>query len=162
MQKYYGTKLLTAVLMSRLEYCSYRGWQVPVDENSLDMGYLVEYEPDGKPNHSAHKGYISWSPKAVFEAAYQSLDSLSFGHALEALKAGKRVSRKGWNGKNMFIAMVDGREVPSTRKTESWLASELPLVNDPYIIMYTAAGTWQPGWLASQADMLARDWGVVE
>ena len=30
-----------------------------------------------------------------------------------------------------------------------------------YIVMRTAQAVWQPGWLASQADMLAEDWFVL-
>jgi len=33
---------------------------------------------------------------------------------------------------------------------------------DPVIVMYTAQKTHQPGWLASQADILAEDWEVVK
>ena len=70
MQTYIGTKLITASPMSRQEYNDYRGWTLPADEDGSDEGYLVEYLDGGKPNHPNHKGYISWSPKAVFEQAY--------------------------------------------------------------------------------------------
>jgi len=32
---------------------------------------------------------------------------------------------------------------------------------DPVIYLYTAQGTHQPGWVASQPDMLADDWSIV-
>ena len=75
---------------------------------------------------------------------------MTFGQAIEALKAGKRVSRAGWNGKGMWLALTK-KFVPT---------GDLPC--QPYIVMWTAAAQWQPGWLASQADMLAEDWQVVE
>ena len=68
---YEGTKRLTAQPMTRGEYNTYRGWEVPADENPADAGYLVEYLDGGKSNHPAHAGYISWSPVDVFERAYK-------------------------------------------------------------------------------------------
>ena len=31
---------------------------------------------------------------------------MNFGQAIEALKAGKKVAREGWNGKGMWIALM--------------------------------------------------------
>ena len=70
---YEGTKRVHAHPMNRGEYNAYRGWEVPADENPADDGYLVEYLDGGKPNHPAHAGYISWSPKDVFERYYTEL-----------------------------------------------------------------------------------------
>lgn len=69
-QRYIGTKIILALAMTRLAYNEYRGWDLPADENGADEGYLVEYQDGGKPNHSGHAGYISWSPKEQFDAAY--------------------------------------------------------------------------------------------
>lgn len=74
MKTYTGTKIVKALAMSRQAYNDYRGWQLPVDENGADEGYLVEYQDGGKPNDSRHAGYISWSPKAQFEQAYLAMD----------------------------------------------------------------------------------------
>ncbi|WP_284076288.1 crAss001_48 related protein [Herbaspirillum aquaticum] len=74
-KQYIGTKIISAKPMNKAEYCAYRGWQVPADEDPNGEGYLVEYHDGGAPNHPDHKGYISWSPKDVFEAAY-----ISIGH----------------------------------------------------------------------------------
>ena len=70
---YEGTKRVHARPMNRGEYNAYRGWEVPADENPADDGYLVEYLDGGKPNHPGHAGYISWSPKDVFERSYKEL-----------------------------------------------------------------------------------------
>lgn len=67
---YMGTKVVIATPMTRGKYNEYRGWECPGDENPADAGYLVEYLDGGQPNHPAHKGYISWSPEAVFDKAY--------------------------------------------------------------------------------------------
>lgn len=56
-----GTKTLDAEVMTRGEYNLFRGWVIPENENPDDEGYKVVYED----------GYVSWSPKATFEAAYR-------------------------------------------------------------------------------------------
>ena len=71
MQTYIGTKTIRAMQMKRGEYNKLRGWEIPSDENPEDDGYLVEYLDGGKQNHPDFTGYISWSPKDVFERAYK-------------------------------------------------------------------------------------------
>lgn len=97
---------------------------------------------------------------------------MNFGQAIEALKEGKKVSRSGWNGKNMFIFKTVGNTVtkefipkfaslPESVKTFLQTKDE-DIVFNPSITMYNAQGEMQPGWLAPQADMLAEDWDIVE
>ena len=86
---------------------------------------------------------------------------MTFGDALEALKQGRRVARVGWNDKDTWLCLI----------TETYVArAELPGLRryfskdvccGPYIVMCAAQGVWQPGWLASQVDMLAEDWFVL-
>lgn len=59
--------------MNLAEYSKYRGWELPADENGEDEGFLVEYTDGGQKNHPDHEGYISWSPKAVFENGYKEI-----------------------------------------------------------------------------------------
>ena len=73
MKTYTGNKLINAQPMTRAEYNIYRNWTLPDNENGADEGYLVEYTDSGTPNDSRHAGYISWSPKAAFDAAYLEL-----------------------------------------------------------------------------------------
>jgi len=72
---------------------------------------------------------------------------MNFGWALEELKKGERLARKGWNGKNMFI------ELQRPDKN-----SKMTL---PYIYMKTVQGDLVP-WLCSQTDALAEDWECVD
>ena len=65
-----GTKSVLATTMTRGEYNEYRGWTIPENEDPTEQGYLVEYVDGGKPNDDRHKGYISWSPRDVFEQSY--------------------------------------------------------------------------------------------
>ena len=74
MKKYVGTKKLKAIPMNKEEYCQYRQWEVPLNENPKEEGYLVEYLDGGKPNDERHLGYISWSPKDVFEKTYKLIE----------------------------------------------------------------------------------------
>ena len=74
---YEGTKRLHAQPMTRGEYNAYRGWGIPADENPADDGYLVEYQDGGKANDPRHAGYISWSPKDVFERSYKEVPQSS-------------------------------------------------------------------------------------
>lgn len=69
--QYKGTKEVYGFPMSRGDYNKYRGWNIPSNEDPLDEGYLVEYAKGGEPNDQRHRGYISWSPKNVFEEAYK-------------------------------------------------------------------------------------------
>lgn len=79
---------------------------------------------------------------------------MNFGDAIEAMKKGRLVRRAGWNGKGMHLYLED------------WLEGALTFGPDkrrlePCIIMFTAQGKHQPGWLASQADMLSEDWETI-
>lgn len=158
MQRFIGVKLIAAVAMTRLAYNEYRGWQLPTDEDGADEGYLVEYLDGGKPNHPNHVGYISWSPTEQFESAYRPTDGLTFGLAIEALKRGERVARAGWNGKGMWLGIVDGYHYNPDKGHAT--AYALGLEKLPWIGMKTADAKFVP-WLASQTDMLAEDWTIV-
>lgn len=72
---YIGTKVIYAVPMNRLDYNVLRGWEIPADENPEDEGYVVMYADGGTPNVHGFGGYLSWSPKEVFERSYSPLGS---------------------------------------------------------------------------------------
>jgi hypothetical protein len=116
-----------------------------VDGNGQETpGYTVQYED----------GYVSWSPKDVFEKAYRPAVAMSFGMALEALKMGLRVARVGWNGKGIFLELF-------TPSGLGLLMSQGERISElPWIGMKTADNKFVP-WLASQTDMLSDDWITV-
>lgn len=169
MKQYIGVKVINAKPMTRQEYNDFRGWQLPADENGSDEGYLVEYTDGGKANTSEFVGYVSWSPKEVFNKAYFETSGLTFGLAIEAMKMGSKVARAGWNGKGMWLSLscngsrqVHADNFWSTHNAK--FASEQPdgmATVLPSITMKTATGEILMGWLASQTDMLAEDWMVV-
>lgn len=94
------------------------------------------------------------------------MEKLTFGDAIAALKQGKKVARAGWNGKGMYLWLL-----PTTIVKKEW-------VKDPKLLevfgerdeleclgsirMKTATGEVLTGWLASQTDMLAEDWAIVQ
>ena len=82
--------------------------------------------------------------------------SMSFGHALAALKDGKRVARAGWNGKGMWLIHFDADEY-SVEAYKMFDAERL----GAFIAFRASCGSLVP-WLASQTDMLAEDWKVVK
>lgn len=169
MQRYIGTKIILATAMTLGDYNAKRGFPMPEGEDPQADGYLVEYTDGGRQNHPDHAGYISWSPKTQFEGAYRKSDGLPFGHAIEALKLGKRVCRAGWNGKGMWLAMsCNGtRTVPAEN---FWSPHNAAHARDnggtavvlPSITMKTATGEILMGWLASQTDMLSDDWMILD
>lgn len=90
---------------------------------------------------------------------------MDFGEAIRNLKAGKRVARAGWNGKGMWLALMPGFVIPEAMvnaRTRPHVPPGQDIQCGGYIVMWTAQGVWQPGWLASQADMLAEDWELID
>lgn len=92
--------------------------------------------------------------------------SMTFGEALEALKEGHKVARKGWNGKGMFIYLTPGSQVPYSKlKPETQKAlithDKSTVTINGHIDMKAADGSVVVGWLASQTDLLSEDWEVV-
>ena len=84
-----------------------------------------------------------------------------FGDALEALKSGQRVCRKGWNGKGMFLFLVPGSTFQVNRPPLLGIYPEGTEINyHAHVDMKTADGQVVP-WLCSQTDMLAEDWEIV-
>ena len=99
---------------------------------------------------------------------------MTFGDALEILKAGGRVRRRGWNGRGMWLAVTTGLELPTgalLRGAARLRAEEIvseegahdkrTIRTGDHIDMRTADGAIAIGWTASQADMLSEDWEVV-
>lgn len=88
---------------------------------------------------------------------------MNFGQALEQLKLGAKISRSGWNGKEMFLYYVPANSYPASRNTLHTLKGIFPddmVPYQAYIAMKTAQNTVVP-WIASQTDVLAEDWSIV-
>ena len=86
---------------------------------------------------------------------------MTFSNALALLKEGKKVARKGWNGKGMFIFLVEGSRFQVNRPPLLGIYPEGTVVDyHAHIDMKTANGQIVP-WVASQSDLLDEDWEEV-
>ena len=156
MKTYIGTKIITAAPALRLddgkgnirvELLSNNPLPQPGD--AVDMGYKVVYED----------GYESWSPQDVFEKEYRQTDGMNFGLAIEAAKRGKKIARAGWNGKNQYVELAYCISYKN-HEAEIVNVNHCNIGNKAFAFVGTSGV--QMGWLASQADMLADDWQIVE
>ena len=90
------------------------------------------------------------------------VSGLTFGQAIDALKIGQKVARPGWNGKNMFLFLVQGSTFQVNRPPLLGIYPEGATINyRPHIDMKTVDDEIVP-WVASQTDVLADDWKIVE
>lgn len=164
MSKFIGTKIVDAVPGMMVNGCYWpEGLPLPeqkeihavCDPNAcmpqtvIEEGYF----------YVSDNGYTSWASKEDFEKQFHPAENMSFGQAIEAAKQGKQIARRGWNGKGQYVE----------------LASCISYV-DPYgysvnaehyntgnrAFAFVGTSGIQLGWLASQADMLAEDWYIVE
>lgn len=92
---------------------------------------------------------------------------MNFGQAIEELKQGGKVARSGWNGRGMWLILVNGTKDAELREGSPY-AKHLEQTHVeilPHIDMWTVNAEGRramlPGWLASQTDMLADDWQTV-
>lgn len=151
MKKYIGTKIIHAEPMKAEDF-KVHPLQVMGDCHD---GYYVIYED----------GYESWSPKDAFEKAYRVCDEMTFGLAIEAVKKGQKIARKGWNGKGMFVVYQKGypQGIPCNKQTaEAWGLNEGDLfICNPYLQIMQVDGSHSM-WVPSIGDVLAEDWVIVE
>lgn len=116
--------------------------------------------------------YAEWMPyqlgQAKKHAAPQERDTADFAVALRMLKQGKRVARQGWNGKDTWLALSPG--TPSLPAEKFWAGPNRAFAEQnggaaevlPSITMKTADDKIVMGWLASQTDLLADDWFILD
>ena len=86
---------------------------------------------------------------------------MNFGEAVEALKKGGVVGRSGWNGKGMFLLYVQYSNSVEAESNPHCHYHNVRFDGLPWIGMKTADDKFVP-WLASQTDILAEDWMLLE
>jgi len=158
--RFIGVKIVDGEPMTLAAAQEYLGR--PIDGNVEDHGYLVKYE----------EGYQSWCPKETFEKHNRPTTGMPFGFAIEAAKQGHKIARAGWNGADMFAVYMSPMHLPPFNsqepgrkvndRTARLIGPDVPLDCQAYFALYNAKKQWQPGWVASQADMLSDDWFIVE
>lgn len=162
MKKYIITKVVDATPAWRVDGKVYlKDEAVPRSMNRED-GYKVVYED----------GYESWSPKDVFEKAYHEVVGvINFGDAINYLKAGLAVRRKGWNGKGMFVVKqvpshITGDIIPNMQSLPQSAKNILMKRENPHIDYTNQMLIINPdgradSWIPSSSDVFAEDWEVV-
>lgn len=155
MKQFIGTKIIQAEPAYRCTLLGgatvYAGLHEIIPSGcTVEEGYRIEYAD----------GYRSWSPKAVFEEAYRRTNHMNFGLAIEAAKKGLRIARKGWNGKGMYVFLADSVGFHTDADLSEFDDHDVE-VSD-VLVLRTAQKTFQPGWLATQSDILADDWYILE
>lgn len=128
---------------------------------------MNHFEEDGSPEvpiAALFPHYLIWMTRDTWEVVGEESvavpsDTYSFGDAINFLKAGKKVARKGWNGKNQYIQIATG--ISYKAASGEVVNCEHDAIGNKAIAFVGTSGV-QMGWLASQADMLAEDWYVVE
>jgi hypothetical protein len=120
-------------------------------------------------------GHDFYCPATRFENAYLLLgeapdvlteQQMTFGQALDALKRGQKVARRGWNGADQWIALGKGAHLGAE---EFWNEHTRDFAETnggyatvrPYFILKTAQQDILMGWSPSQSDALAEDWLIV-
>lgn len=92
----------------------------------------------------------------VIDSANTNTENMNFGEALEAVKNGGKIARRGWNGKGQYVFLIGGMELTgfvARNKFGDFATGALAIKTSNDVI--------QVGWLASQTDMLASDWYIV-
>lgn len=86
---------------------------------------------------------------------------MNFGQALEALKAGHRAVRAGWNGKGMYLIKIQGSNDIASLYGYGFneYLDELAFADTIYL---KSAQNQLVAWNPSQVDMLAEDWEILE
>lgn len=125
---------------------------------------LAEF--DNLPTNTAQEEFLQSGKSVLGGSVLPKTERLSFGDSVAALKEGLRVERAGWNGKGMFLSLVKGRDTDYHVNSEVFgtgndgnSQDQLPVLDAIY--MKTADNKLVP-WLASQTDVLAEDWQIVE
>lgn len=120
-----------------------------------------------KNSHLADGEYCTLIDLKRLIEGQKAYKGLTFGEAIQALKQGFRVTRSGWNGKGMYLWMLPAAIVPVSWMREQHLKSIGETNGGSVeclapIRMRTADGKVLTGWLASQSDIFAEDWEIIE
>ena len=101
----------------------------------------------------------------IFEKTYdieREDNAHNFGWALDMLKEGKKVQRKGWNGKGQFVYYVPAdRYIAKTDIAKSIMAEDGKVDYRAYLALRTAQGDVAT-WVPSISDCLSDDWQIAE
>lgn len=153
-----------------------KAYEAAKENGAVDLVILYLHMPDGSQeiivndNPEAKVGYVetTYSDDLVHKNSDQIYitdyiftdgfdDGIDIGGAMDILKDGGIVTRKGWNGKGMYLYYVPASEYAPCTKAARREFDGNPVPYRAYIAMKTVDGDIVP-WVASQSDLLANDW----
>lgn len=127
MDKYIGVKIVSAEpAKSDKDYGNHEAGE---------DGYRVVYRD----------GYVSWSPKIEFEAAYRKTDGLTFGLAVEAAKKGMGFRLPSWQPDVVIRAQYPDKHSKMTA---------------PYLYVENRFG--RVPWKETMIELFSDKWEIVE
>lgn len=140
---------------------TFLGWLLAWAKNGVDRKTVA------LPEEAAAPAEVAKSADSVAPDSEPAVPAMSFGDAIAAMKAGKKVARRGWNGKGMYLWLLPAASVkaewckePHLKTLAEQNGGEVECLGS--VRMNTADGKVLTGWLASQSDMLSDDWEVVD
>ena len=166
MKTYICTKVIHAVPVKMVNGWPWPdGLPMPAEKDVTDpMDGWISRQPKIEEGYMFTSEMGDQNPQFVntadFEAMCRPADSMAFGDALEAMKQGERVARHGWNGTGMYVFLAHEPDFVTDADISEFDQQEVEACD--VLVMKTAQNAFQLGWLASQADMLAEDWYIVE
>jgi len=166
MKKYIGVKIVEAAPMTLGHYNDYKGWTIPADEDPNREGYRVHYSD----------GYVSWSPKEIFEETNKELFGLPFGTAVAALKNFIPTTRAKWpHGTFIFAqvpSLIDGSIVPKMTSLPDSVKKEFAARFDrdhvnAQLMYKNQIALVDPdnnicAWIPTIEDLFATDWCILD
>lgn len=154
-KQYIGTKIIQAEPAVRYKGTVYGiGDTMPAlaaVNGEAEQGYRVIY-PDG---------YVSWSPKKVFEEAYRETMGMNFGLAVEAMKKNMRIARWDWDGKDpTYVFLAANESLHTDADLSEFADKDVPASH--ILVLRTSEESLLLGWQPSVEDILAEDWYIVD
>lgn len=129
----------------------------PIDPEQKKIDSVIS---EGYVYIGDHK-YPVFEEKEEFEKHFFPAENINFSIALDALKRGGRIARRGWNGQGMYVFLAEDVEFHTEADISEFENAEDGVYTSEILVLRTAQGTFQPGWLATQSDILADDWYVL-
>ena len=141
--------------MTRGEHLKSKGLSlIPGSGKEEDEGYKVVYAD----------GYVSWCPKDKFDAVSVSCAEgcVPFGYAIAQCQFfGKKIKRAGWNGDGQYVNFETVGVLASETGPDGMAPTSTCFVFH-FKNRHTGETGVQVGWLASQADLQAKDWVILD
>ncbi len=139
--------------------------------DGIIKGSITYFFDDGFPKTAILENDLKAVSKFIKENINDNSNKteLSFSEAFEYLEKGKKITRKGWNGKDMWLS-ISCHEKKSIPSTSFWSKNNANFAIEqggeatvlPCITMKTALNEIQMGWVPSQQDMFSKDWIILD